>query len=150
MGWKHFSLWSKVFPYDFPCQIINFKLYSVCHDCPELLWRLVLKVNDIFTISCHSWLSTILVTCKTELNSSLSPSHSPSLCLFSKWKRWKGKEECSISHPDLIVATRGIFALPGEEGLSSSRQSCGTARQSQAVTFSIPLEAKNANLFTAS
>lgn len=60
----------------------------MCHDSPGLLWRrLILKLNEVFTLYCHSWLRTISVSCKAESNS--SPSPSPSSSILS-WKRWKG------------------------------------------------------------
>lgn len=78
MGWKHFSLLSKGFPYDFPCQIINCELNSVCHDSPGLLWRwLILKPDDIFTTPCRSQLRTISTSCKLGLTLSLSQASLP-------------------------------------------------------------------------
>lgn len=57
-----------------------------------------------------------------------------------------GRDGRGIQH---FASRSDSFGLP-DEGLSSSWQGCGTAWWDQAMTFSIPLEAKNANLFTAS
>lgn len=109
MGWKHFPLLSKGFPYDFPCQIIHWKLYSECHDSPGLLWRRWrLKGCGISAISCHNWLRTNTISCKAQFNYSSSPSSS-----ILNWKRWKGKGEHSTSHPDLTTAVRDRFVLRG-------------------------------------
>lgn len=108
MGWKHFPLLSKGFPYDFPCQIINSKLYSVCHDRPALLWRrLILKPNDIFTISCQSWLRTIPNRCKAEFNSCFCPSSS-----ILNWKR--GKLNTTFRGRALLSQWGGLVLQPLE------------------------------------
>lgn len=88
----------------------------MCHDRPVLLWRrLILKPNDIFTISCQSWLRTIPNRCKAEFNSCFSPSSSILNC-----KRWKGKGEYNISWESFALIVRrpcppaiGVVEQPG-------------------------------------